>query len=176
MHMKPGARKILFMHLVVLSVLSPFLIAPVLNNEKNQKYLNRILSIDFPADSKIIGNRSYVNSNRGDCVHFVGVLMTTSSSLSELSVFWKEDDITLFPNGIDLIWKELESDSVVLVPSGLYPQKYVVPVNLSFYGSDVSSGINELLNEGAELTEKNQQIVVLFTTFNKANTFDIRCY
>lgn len=175
-HVKPGIKKTVLILLPLLLVIGPFLITPILNNVKNQRYLDRLLRTDLPAGTNRIGNRHYIRSNRGDCVHFVGVSMVTSAPVGELSEFWQKADGTLFPNGIDVIWQEPGGDSVVLIPAGLHPQKLTAPVNLSFYGSDVNSGINRLLTEGAEHTNPRQRLVVLFTTFQASNIFDYRCY
>lgn len=175
--MKSNIRKkvVLLPLLTVLLAISPFLITPLLNNVKNQNYLERILSIELPPDANAMDYRRSIHSNRGDCVHFVSISMATSFSLSELLIFWKEDD-ALFRGGLDLILKEQEHDTILWIPFELSPVRLTVPVNLSVYGNNVHTGINELLAEGREHIEGGQRLVILFAIFQDANTFDVRCY
>lgn len=174
--MKPYLRKTVIVLLSVLLAVGPFLIAPMLNNVKNRHYLDRFLSIELPEGVTPVGHGRYITSNRGDCVHFVGFSIITSSTFPEISsALWKQENTALFPN-LDLIVKEREQDTVVLAPFDLSPGKFNIPVTLSVYGSDVGRGINDLLTEGNRQIEKGQRLVILFTTFQEENIFDVRCY
>lgn len=175
--MKPGIRKKALLLIASLLVISPFLIAPLVNTIKNRNYLDIILGVDLPAGTRTIDQRRIIYSDRfGHCVHFVAVSMTLSSSFSKLLAFWKEGDGSS-PDGYDLIVKEQRNDTVVWVPFGLTPQKLAVPVNLSvYYGGGVQSGLNELLADGMERMEKDKRLAILFATFEDTNAFDVRCY
>lgn len=163
----------------LLLVAGLFLIVPMLNDIQNRNYLDRFQGIELPEGSSPVGRRGYIASNRGDCVHFVGLSMTTSASsasLPELLEPWMQQDPSVFPGGLELVIKERGHDTAVLIPFGLYPLTFDTPVHISMYGSDVDSGINELLAEGEMQIENGRRLVILFTLFQEENIFDVRCY